>query len=551
MCRTGSTVHNMNYGFLICISLTGLSFLSSITVAEESRCLSEVSSSSALLQVGQKIHEELQVLQEIEDRSKSSMQRGLIASLKQQDKKKRRWGCVCKSAVETSTNICFKHAVDFYQKKYPRHWQGRTLPGLPQNAISLDFELETGARLSMTPELLLLRGGWDISQGHGDPFPKNVSKWFTVGLDGVGRSQQGTYQQQVGAMVELSSIPMRPHDVSAFIHDLQQYLHSINNMQRATLLPGSRRIFFKKSRDYQAPCKNCHLQWSVGLPLGRVPALLRLSDHHILKLIMKRLDTLCQQRSGGCLPEYEGLVAMAAWVLRAARNCQTCTNPKRCMRPWLVRTHFGDLVKLVRQVHGAKALQTFVGDVFQLISFDDPDAPIFLNGFHDYMHFAEMAEISGIVVPRITDDPLTKRNSGLCMPTNPRRLRLLAQQMLHRRYMVNRHLHIRKCAVYGVASEDSEMLRFSARDWLQAMLHGRDIMSDSDSPVTKRSMSQLVWKSMGAWRLDANQGAGIRVFLECRSPMHCIRGTQETYGPVPKLHHIARTMEAFEKDDLS
>merc|ERR1719324_580793 len=120
-----------------------------------------------------------------------------------------------------------------------------------------------------------------------------------------------------------------------------------------TLLAGSKNVFIKRSRrDFRKPCSNCHLQWSVGLPLARVPALLALSDKHILKIIMQRVENLCQQRSGGCIPEYKGLVSLAAWVLRAARTCKKCSNPKRCMRPWLVRTHFGDLVKQVRQVHG-------------------------------------------------------------------------------------------------------------------------------------------------------------------------------------------------------
>lgn len=540
----------MKHGLIHQGKLTLLSLLATSTLGEDTRCLSEESSSSALLQVRHKFLEDLQLVDEPKDDSNLNMQMEHAVSLVHKDEKKRRWGCVCKSFVETSTNVCFEHAIDKYQKKYSRNWQGRTLSGLPSNAISLDFELETGARLIMTPELLLLRGGWDLTGGRSSPFPENISKWFSVGLDGIGRSQQGTYQQQVGAIVELSSIPMRPHHVSSFADDLEQYLKGINNLQNQTLLPGSKHVFFKRSRDYNALCKNCHLQWSVGLPLSRVPALLKLSDNHIIKLIMKRLEEVCETRPNGCHPDYQGMVALAAWVMRAARNCNSCTNPKRCMRPWLVRTHFGDIVKLVRHVHGDDIFRTFAGDVFQLASLDDPDAPIFQNGFHDYIHFAEMAEISGIVVPRVTEEPLTKRNNGMCMPTTAGRLRLLAQQMLHRRYMVNRHLHIRKCKVYGVRSEDSGLLKFSARDWLHAMLDHRDIMSDHDSPVSKRSISGLVWKSMGSWRLDMKRDGPIVVFLECRSPMHCIRGTKETYGPLPKMRQIAREMQAFEEDGL-
>ena len=51
-------------------------------------------------------------------------------------------------------------------------------------------------------------------------------------------------------------------------------------------------------------------------------------------------------------------------------------------------------------------------------------------------------------------------------------------------------------------------------EWLDGIRNGKDLLSDHDSPVAYSSLSKLVFKSMGHWRMQPD--APGMVHLECR-----------------------------------
>lgn len=451
--------------------------------------------------------------------------------------------CACKSESETSTQMCFEQVRDSFQKKYSPH--GRSL-NLPREKLSLDFELETGVRMVLTPELLLIRGGFNVDH---DPFP-TVSKWFEVGIDGMGRKKKKEgYRQQILSTMELESVPMKVNEVqdSSFLTELQNFLMAMGHDHKEKfLVPGSNHLHFLKGHNHMAPCYGCHLQWTVGLPLAWVPALFSKAGSKPLQGVMQRLHNLpnCNKDVKNCPLEYKGFVSLAAWVLQAAQHCNTCVHPKRCMNPWLARTHFGDLANFVRSKLGESALDRFPDDVLEVADIQ-ADSLVFPRGIMDYLHFSELAEIGGMVVPRSTDlrvSPPSRANK--CLPDNDEGLHLLAKQMLQDKHQVDTRLRSRACGVYGV--KNKTLTTFTARTWLQEILNGRDIMADSDSPLTNQSFSKLVWKSMGSWRMTPE--GGDRVFLECRNPKYCLGKATLEDGPVARIRNVAQAMQAFEDE---
>lgn len=237
---------------------------------------------------------------------------------------------------------------------------------------------------------------------------------------------------------------------------------------------------------------------------------------------------------------------MVGWQLMAAKSLRDCGNPKRGMDPWLIRTHFGDMFKFVERKLGEKALAQFENDVAYIAGDVDLNSPVVPNGLSDYLHFPEMAEVSGMVVSR--DHEMTKTfKAKRKMPITEKGLRLLAHRMLDDSVTVNHRLHTRGCGVFGQNDDPSN--NFTVATWLSEMREGRDIMSDLDSPVSKNSFSGLVWKSMGSWRMDKHNG---RVYLECRAPSMCLpypnghKSAQKMDGVLSMIHYSAMIMRDFE-----
>jgi len=417
-------------------------------------------------------------------------------------------------------------------------------PRLRAGALSLDFEIEPGAFLQMTPALLLERGAFKLSQRHAVKYP-HVSDDFDVGLEGTamprGLRFKGTLMG-LGAQIEITTKPKRPLQAFSLIEPLQQYLQSLGEDVNGRLLPGSDRITynggFLRQQLSTDQWRYCPMHWTVGLDLPSVPKLLEWTNHPV----HGRVQELCGDRS----PEYQAVVALGAMVLQQAHDCAIrCTKPKICMRPWLVRTHFGDMVKRVRQIEGEERAQNLPQDVLQ-VSGQDRDTPLF-SGFRDYTTFLEMAQLGGLVqTPSFGENNEVGSNGEVELGSEDE-LMDLAQQMLTSKEDVQRRLSERPCTVHGPDAEAFEQVTAGA--WLDGMLEGKDMMSDSDSPISQAgSFSHLVWKSMGAWRM---QDGDARVYLECRRPRHCLpMHPARDRSILAEMRYVATSLDSFEHAQL-
>merc|ERR1719498_1073940 len=135
----------------------------------------------------------------------------------------------------------------------------------------------------------------------------------------------------------------------------------------------------------------------------------------------------------------------------------------------------------VRAKDGKEALKYLHSDVLDAagkISGEDAAIP---KGLKDYIRFPEMAELAGFVVGR---DPMLTDALGATkdMPTDAAGLLDLSESMLRDEATVNKHLMERGCGIHG--KNDEAANSFTANTWLTEMMNGKDIMSDTDSPVS-------------------------------------------------------------------
>lgn len=454
----------------------------------------------------------------------------------------------------------FDRVRQSFQRKYSKF--GREMSS---DGISLDFEVETKARIKLTPEVLMLRGGLDLKKGHGESnlvlmqkafvrhdgtqksensarhslFPK-VSDWFEVGLDGIGLKNNltRTYRQQLSAILEIGSVPMTPKTAlkSDFLPELNNFLERLGSAPAKTKLSKSLEVV--RTKDLNVPCRQCGIQFTVGLPLAEVPKLLLLSPNKKVRASVKRANAFCDGRPSGCDPEYKGLVLLAAWVLRASEKCRHCGHPKRCISPWLVRTHFGDMAHHVARTSSIEMLPE---DILAAAGLE-PHASAFPKGVIDYMHLPEMAEYSGLVISR--DLALTDQTNAVQdMPITASGIRRLALNMIENKKMVNHQLVNRECGVFGGMGDNTTGI--TVGEWANALMLGKDFFSDIDSPISHKSFSGLVWKSMGSWRMHKGDN---KVYLECRSAQHCLRLAKADSGPAELIRNIAKKLRAFEKN---
>lgn len=352
-----------------------------------------------------------------------------------------------------------------------------------------------------------------------------------------------SYYQELRAGLELQSATMRPRVVleSGFLEDLKQFLAGIASEKEQTLF-GRRWLTINRrsSAKAEAACGDCHVQFTVGLTLERVPELL--SQTSQLQGAMKRIAEVCDKRAAegsDCTNNYRGLIALAASVLISTQHCHVCTQPKRCIDPWLVRTHFGDTLRWVRAGMGDLSLEGLAQDV-QEVTQMNLSSPLFPFGVQDYLRLPEMAEIAGLVHGRaspVEPEEVVPR----ALPLTPEGWIKLGKEMIQSRDRVDRALKKRSCHIHGRVNWSDT--RFTGLQWLEEMVSGRDVMSDADSPISKRSFSHLVWKSMGSWRM-AGDG---RVYVECRSPTSCFAGLGNFTGPSDLMRGVAARMATFEQ----
>lgn len=487
----------------------------------------------------------------------------------------------------------FERSRRSYERTYPQY--GRILSEMASDSLTLDFEIETCARVRMTPQLLLQRGGIDIElaqtpstssssvqdkdESYMPLWPK-VSEWFSLGIDGTGRfvdqlfpngnspslakrlgKARRSYRQDLSGQIELESILMRPSDVihSNFIKDLESFMTVLSLVNKSHVeywskrgkakqktvwyrLPfnGSRGIHIFGAVDPAKPCDVCHVQWTVGLSLRQVPKLLQLSPSAPLQEILSRTGIVCARHAHGCAPEYQALISLAGWLLNTAKRCIGCSHPKRCMSPWLVRTHFGDLAMHVKEKLGPRSLDNFRDDVLEIGQVSGKDAVLPDGGPIDYLRLPEMAELGGVVAPR--SSALRSLHGGADledMPSDVAGLLKLSAKMIKNSKVINQRLRRRACKLHSRTSQGT----LKVADWLEGLLHGKDLMSDHDSPLSQSSFSHLIWKSMGSWRMKPGSD---RVYLECRSTKECLRTAMHVGAP-SLIQFVGHQMYDFEK----
>jgi len=433
--------------------------------------------------------------------------------------------------------------------------------------------------VKLTPELLLERGGIDISsisQAHNTVdevrtrapktvWPK-VSEYWTAGIDGtgsfvnlrqgahfapIGKSRGGIYRQDLGGQIELESANFRPHEVpdSPFVTDLQVTLDKLQAAKEAHVGQDWYKIPFADAKGIKIhggmhatePCTKCHTQWTPGLALRHVTSLLRLANSTVLQAILSRVDDLCEAHRNRCKKDYQGFIALSAWALTATQQSKDCGHPKRYMVPWLVRTHFGDMAMLIKEKYGAKTFKRAASDILRVGNLQAQSA-LLPNGTIDYLKLPEMAELSGMVHSRNPSLRKSHKETEQDMPTTVDGLLQLSKKMLHYQDLINNRMRARRCRLHS--KDNINARKLTVQDWLDGMQNGKDLMSDHDSPLSESAFSHMVWKSMGNWRMKPGSD---RVYLECRDTGFCLNGLEPQPGPAALINYIGHKMIDFEK----
>lgn len=436
------------------------------------------------------------------------------------------------------------HPLRPYEATFNR-W-GRPPSSPSRSTISLDFEVEMGTVLDMTPDLLLMRSGIHLGSscsGQLPQFPNKSSNGdWSVGIDGV----ETKGRQQLQGRLEATTRPMRPGEIlkSPMLNELDQFFHTMIPRPKGKqhpLVPGSKDLYYHKSHHMEKRhCTRCHLQYTIGIDLRKIPQLLERSDPHAAALsrIRTGVHDLCASRQGGCNEDYVGLLTLVSWVLAKGHHCSPCWTPKLCMIPWLVRTHFGDMARFVAEEHGEQILATFPEDVLEITNLSG-ESPAFPGPYREYLQFKEFAELGGPNMVQGSIEEMVKTKAGLCG---------LATAMVEpsTRQKIDDTLLTRECGFKDMSFERSMKIQnsFTARQWLEGITKGHDLLSDVDSSSSARASSHLVWKSMGAWRMSPKT-RGI-VYVECRIAYRCLQTTHSAMGSIDMILKVTKEMEMLE-----
>lgn len=411
-----------------------------------------------------------------------------------------------------------------FRKRYSQH--GRQPSEVLPADIFLDFEVQYG-QLQVTADVLLdslyssaFRHRSCHSRG---PLFGNVSRWFTLGTDGG-----SLVRQQLKSQLEITSrTMMRPKEVleSTFLPEVQTFVDSTN--LAGARIPGTKGLRMREAGD------RVMMQYTVGLPLSEVPILM---NNYEAQKIWLMVNEHCADKP----TLYKALVALTAMTVSGVAN-QTetqCKHAKRYLHPWLVRTHFGDLATYVASKVGSDILGALPQDVWA-VSGLSPSAQAFPAGVTDYLHMLEVAEVSGLAHDA---------------PASPRQLCKLAKHALRRKQHVVKALENLGCGVYGFNTtysskegEDNDKTYLSSiatpQVWLESILKGQDLWTDEESVLSGISKSNLIFKSMGSWRMLPGARAGY-VFLECVDGhqdglVKCLGGTSNATTVSERMQEVA------------
>lgn len=423
-----------------------------------------------------------------------------------------------------------------FRHKYTR--LGRQPSHVSRGEILLDFEVQYGG-LGLTPDVLLdslysVAFPHRSCESHGPPFG-HVSHWFTLGTDGA-----SLVRQKMSAQLEATSASfMRPMDVleSDFLPDLQNFVDRTN--VAGASIPGT------------AGAVTMHqgtrvwMQYTVGLSLAEVPILMNNSESQSIWL---RTNTQCS----GKPMLYKALVSLAAMTVRgvAGDSVTKCKHAKRYLHPWLVRTHFGDLAKYVASQIGSDILQELPQDVLAVAQVS-PSAQAFPAGVTDYLHMLEVAEVAGLMT---------------ATPTTSEQVCDLARHAIQHKKSVKSLLQGLGCGVHGfnvsgivksglAQKEDYLSAIASPSQWLEGILQGRDLWTDRESIVSRSSKTNLIFKSMGSWRMASGSGAG-HIYLECvarekKKVVRCLGGESSAVTVSERMREVAKRIQSLPWGNLA
>jgi hypothetical protein len=191
----------------------------------------------------------------------------------------------------------------------------------------------------------------------------------------------------------------------------------------------------------------------------------------------------------------------------------------------------------VRSLLGEHEFASIAEDIMFVGDFKGDDK-LLPKGIIDYLRFPEIAELSGMVTPRLQN---SSEPDNQDIPSDYDGLLITAKKVLDNRRVVRERLQRRPCQLHNSSSLVTSDI--TVKDWLDGMLAGKDLTSDHDSELSKVSFSHLVWKSMGSWRMKP----GIdRVYLECRRTYNCLSDITPQTGPSGLMQLVARRMQDFE-----
>eukprot|EP00913_Durusdinium_trenchii_P006572 g6175.t1 len=201
-----------------------------------------------------------------------------------------------------------------------------------------------------------------------------------------------------------------PAEIEDLLPDLQRWLRKVNacGSQRRCLLPRptstaasstvAPAVHFTQRRSVESWNAPETVQFTIGLDLSKVFRWLKLSPFH------QRYD------SG-----------------------HRCDHPKALMQPYLVRSHWGDMLTVLSPTERER----FASDVLKVVAQQgiplEADAPLWKQNFYDY-------------------------------------LKSMARKVLLQRRRVDRRVSSRSCGFHGRTTG----ARFTARKWLEAALQGQD-----------------------------------------------------------------------------
>jgi hypothetical protein len=399
-----------------------------------------------------------------------------------------------------------------------------------KDAILIYYEIQLG-KIELNPAVVLDAKGIDLSTDscdhQGAPLFEKVSEFFSVGTDDVGKdifAGEDKYSKFSPYQIEVTTEPMTPEEVlnSSMVGELENFLENVSRPGASIL--GTRNQVTMIKENYE---NGYTFQYSLGVPLAKAGVLIANSG---LPIFWERAQKVQGHE------EYRSFLALAGMTIASVTKVGAgkCRRTKGYLEPWLVRTNFGDIAEYLYAEHGKDVLNNALKDVMAVANLKDPETTSFPSGVSDGKKFDELAVAAGFLD---SADNLPTEMAGLCE---------LAGKMLKDKMEVSKKVGPNYCKIQMKDGSvvDTEALNWtrmrpaSPREWVEGVMQGRDLWTDAESELSQGSLSNSVFKSIGAWRMR-NPG---RVWVEARRRA-CCKGDFDTEVGLNYGFNIARDLD--------